>query len=71
MHANTSPLQEVGRGEEIEEGFGDIRGSPPPPPLHLGAFHCIALQCIANKHNLLQFGRTNRTCIDANLSTPF
>ena len=60
MHANTSLLQEVGTGEEIDEGFGDIRGPPPPsyPPVPF-----IALHCIANKHNLLQFGRT---CIDAN-----
>ena len=35
MHANTSLLQEVGTGEEIEEGFGDIRGSPPPSSLCL------------------------------------
>ena len=69
-HANTSLLQDVGTGEEIEGDLAILgRGypssppsssSPSPPLLGLSDFHCIA-----NKHNLSQFERIY-ICKDAN-----
>ena len=54
MHANTSLLQEVGTGEEIDEGFGDIRGPPPPssPPVPFIALQISTTCCSSDVHAL-------------------